>query len=771
MNSDKGFIYGQPRPIVNSLYNCASADHNSINQGNVIHSVGHNPHIGDTSSDIDPKSSSFAGRLCINSIARADQKTINSLAHSTTHQQETKLKTKINREREEASDLCSRPETKAFCQQKLYTSKLRSLHERKRPDSSFCDGNSRVNQEHSDIHASNSTSFYDEFTASEVQLSNRMQRAAAPAFPDMTTTRENRTTSEEMPAVNRCEQAKSTSLLNSKHNNNTSGNGVSMFNNYCEYCDCMSPDYLNRTERLAKQPYEYRSFKKEQFPGIDPENLVASIACFEKIINIMRVVNDSHKMQAALVAFPPSIVSSFLEFGHSTSYLDFKKYILDMAIPKYACHNNSKFKSGVEAFHDFYLYCRKASECPRTEILKAEIIRRAPVGIKNKLIAHLYLPIHQFRYLACAEYEANKRVLLSKNTVMTNANLSDRAFTDTSTRSDGVTASKPYTCFYHFRFGNKARKCEGRRCNHYQGRSHTPSKFISVGQSNDYNKSVVGTRHTRRSQKFGRDPKTFNTSAKFKPTPKEQPKLNTIIINRQSHSHSKPSRRNQERNLHERTSGSHRRKAPNQRVEATYPILRHIRYPKDTLIRLNQSKSATVHAETSQKNVSTIRKNYTLPQFTTLRRKTIEGRESFITRTPKVATSPPPPPLRRNSHSRPQLSFIHSFLLLVLMVIFTSNCRACSPDNASKIARSSANLVLTPSLPKASWKAKIFHNKHGSPSVFSTHLCSDKGIEHPLKCDAGATGTSQTKVSLFCKRGGHKKYPYHTTNKRTAKPT
>ena len=91
-----------------------NADHIGINHANLIHHRGHKPQIGAPHHFTFHGTSSDVGRSNnINyTIAHAaHQGTINSLAHSTTHQQEINLKTKINRERKEASDLCSRPDT------------------------------------------------------------------------------------------------------------------------------------------------------------------------------------------------------------------------------------------------------------------------------------------------------------------------------------------------------------------------------------------------------------------------------------------------------------------------------------------------------------------------------------------------------------------------------------------------------------------------------------------------------------------------------------
>ena len=272
-------------------------------------------------------------------------------------------------------------------------------------------------------------------------------------------TRRSRAILEEMSAVNHYGQVKSTSLLNSGHDKNTSGNGVSMLNNYCECCDCMPLDSLNRTEPLAKQPYTYRSFKKEQFIGIDPEDLATSIIAFEKQLRIMCIYNEQLKVQAAMVAFPTTIISGFLKYTNSTTYAALRKYILDMSVPKYACHQNSKVHFGLAPFHELYLDCHRAITCPITERLKAEMIRRAPKGITKILKTKLHLPIEQFRSLACAAYEANQHTLLSQKTAMTEKNrfINDKRFTRISTKSNNIPKPESQPCFYHKKFGNKAR--------------------------------------------------------------------------------------------------------------------------------------------------------------------------------------------------------------------------------------------------------------------------------------------------------------------------
>jgi hypothetical protein len=216
---------------------------------------------------------------------------------------------------------------------------------------------------------------------------------------------------------------------------------------------------LTRDTRLPK--YD----RAKNIPKVDIDDLQSSFATFLTHCNILCLTSDADILDAALLALPKTVISSFFgEYGEDASVANLKKYIFESCQVTYPCHRIPSLRSSVKTHFDAISAVHKVLGCPQEELRKFVYAEVTPDHVREDVKKLTHLPWDDFVRRATHVLSTAGSAPHRNHVGRFNAASSYGTARSNASNARGHGDQARYVCRNHQRYGVNAYSCEGPRC-------------------------------------------------------------------------------------------------------------------------------------------------------------------------------------------------------------------------------------------------------------------------------------------------------------------
>ena len=207
--------------------------------------------------------------------------------------------------------------------------------------------------------------------------------------------------------------------------------------------------------------------RTKNIPKVDANDLQSSFSTFLIHCKVLGITSDADILDAALVALPKTVISSFFGRYQNDSTLDnLKSYIFESCQVTYPCHMGKSYRTSMKTYFDAENAVNKIMNCPPEELRKFFTTYVMPDNIREEVQKLCYLPWQEF--------VRGTTHLLSTSSSAPHRNHAARFNSgpaNTNNRTGGRRRDDraPYVCSNHQRFGTNTfpNACEGPACSLY----------------------------------------------------------------------------------------------------------------------------------------------------------------------------------------------------------------------------------------------------------------------------------------------------------------
>jgi hypothetical protein len=211
--------------------------------------------------------------------------------------------------------------------------------------------------------------------------------------------------------------------------------------------------------RDSRSPHD----RAKSIPKVDINDLQSTFTTFLVHCKVLNFTSDADVFDAALIALPKTVISSFFgQYRENSTLENLKRYIYESCQVSYPCHMLPSLCEEVNTYFDAENVCHKAMNCPPDELKKHFLVHSTPKHIRPEVRKLCHLPLNEFirrltHLLSTAGNAPHRSHVGRFNAAASTSNAHSRP------RNDGDRA-RYHLCPKHQRYGTNAYSCEGPHC-------------------------------------------------------------------------------------------------------------------------------------------------------------------------------------------------------------------------------------------------------------------------------------------------------------------